>query len=365
MQLIKHTYEPAVMAIDLGMTGKEADELTKLYASVLVEEDPLIGIPLPEISYLKKMVEQADLAGLYFSDGNVFITALFKHELRFPIARSYSIKYPVESAWANIAEQIRYKGEPLQMLTDNVVGMFIEVDGYKDRLTKFQERIKKNTDNLKALFEGRAENTITDSAVFLGDDDCLLCGGKTNQLMTTTLVGDVGTLFGFNLCDKHVVECEKESSNLDYLISSFGGVPGFKKDVLSREEAIILVSEMLVNELSCEIDKVDGDTITAYRIDSNFRFVLRLTSETDYAYMVFEPESKLVPKRMRKKDVSRIDSADHHSVEYGPSHLHKNLKNKKEKPVSSFTTGFPLMDKKALLKMMEEKELEYKGGKCG
>lgn len=149
----------------------------------------------------------------------------------------------------------------------------------------------------------------------------------------------------------HAEECKLANSNLEYLFSKLGVLSPFVKTTMSREDVISMVSDMLINEFECRIDKVEDNTITAIRSSSNFKLVFRLTSELNYGYMIYEPG--------RKNDVARFDSAKHHSIEYGPDHLHRNLKNKKLKPEPSFTTGFPIIDKIALKKALEEREADF------
>lgn len=352
MNLIKKLSDPVVQALDMGLSGKEADIMTKLYASILLKEQPFLGIPLPSLEYLKKLIDDADLSGYYSFEGGHSICSFYKHDEYFPIARSYHITLNSESDCVVVCQSLTKNGKPLRKIDDVIIRNFIEHDGYEIRVKEFLSQNEIKSKAFQGLFDGRKENTITDSAMYFSNNGgCLVCGESRKQLISTTVSGDKGVLFGFDLCETHGNKCTEYNSNLGYFCSIFGQQPFFDKKEIPRMQVIELVKTMLINDFNCRINKVTEDTITATRIKSGFKLVLRLTSEMDYGYMIFEPN--------HKKDVARFDSANHHDVAYGPDHLHENLKNQEDSPVSSFTTGFPLLDKVIIKKILEEKELEY------
>lgn len=351
MKPFKYIYDPAVLAIDMGLSGKEADLATKMYGSVLVKKQPFLGVPLPDISYLKSLIESADLAGLYKYGDEYSICAFYKHDEYFPIARSYYIQFKSQSDCEIIAQHLNPKSIKLEYIDDLTIFLFTEHVSHERRVDEFFERIKGKSEGFQGLFDGRKANTTTESAMYLSSTGCIVCGETEEQLFSTTVTGDKGILFGFDLCGIHADECKLANSNLEYLSSVFGVATPFIKQELPRNEVINMVSEMLVNEFDCNIDKIENNTITAYRKRTGFKLVFRLTSELNYGYMIYQPG--------RKKDVARFDSANHHDVDYGPDHLHRNLKNKKLKPESSFTTGFPVIDKVALKNVLNERELDY------
>lgn len=351
MGLIKHTSDPAVQAIDMGMPGEHADMATKLYGPLLVKKQPFLGILLPNLKYLATMIKSSDMAGYYVSEGKCNLCAFYKHDDRFPIARAYYIQLSTPPEFLEGAKYLESVGLELNQLEDRMISEFIEPDDHEARVDSFFERIKSKSKIFEGLFDGRRKNTITESAMFLASDGCLVCGKKDDQLFSTTVAGNKGVLFGFHLCHEHAKECGQANSNLEYLSSVFGVAPPIRVSPMPRSEVVATASAMLVSELGCRIENTTSDTITATRIKSGFKLVCRLTSETDYGYMIFEPG--------REKDVARFDSARHHSVAYGPDHLHRNLKIKREKPESSFNTGYPLIDKVSLLAVLEEKEQEY------
>lgn len=104
-------------------------------------------------------------------------------------------------------------------------------------------------------------------------------------------------------------------------------------------------------ELECEIEKVEGNTITAVR-KSGFRLILRQDALSDYAYNIQDPD---------RKPVSRIDSANHHHVDYGPDHVHQDLSKARKNIVApSFTYGFAVADLKAIKRLVEDAESRWR-----
>ena len=116
---------------------------------------------------------------------------------------------------------------------------------------------------------------------------------------------------------------------------------------VSANEALELACEALKRELDCTIEKVQDQTITARR-PSGVAVIVRYVSPMNYAYNVQAPDGT---------KLSRVDSADHHNVPYGPDHLHPDLRKSKKKIVeSSFTYGNVGMDVKMIRKMILDAE---------
>jgi len=351
MMSFKYISDPAVLAIDKGMTGKEADMCTKLYGSILVKKQPFLGLELPNITYLEKMIESADLAGYYQYKDEFNICAFYKHDETFPISRSYYIKLKTLSDCEAVLQNFNKSGEILSRIDDVSIFMFTEQVGHEKRVDEFFSKVKHKSKVFKGLFEGRKKHTTTESGMFLSSDGCLVCGDESKQMINTTVSGDKGVLFGFNLCQVHAEECKSANSNIEYLSSVCDVESPVKMIEFSLEDRLKTVIKMLVDEFNCKIGKIDKDTITAYRNDTDFKLVFRLTTEMNYGYMIFQPDEE--------DDIARFDSANHHNVNYGPDHLHRDLKNENENAESSFMTGYPVIDKKGFRKVLEEKEREF------
>ena len=75
---------------------------------------------------------------------------------------------------------------------------------------------------------------------------------------------------------------------------------------------------------------------------------IRHQSPSNYAYIIMSPEGK---------QLSRVDSADHHKIPYGPDHVHSDLRKSTKNVVeTSFTYGHIGLDMKLLLKLIQEAE---------
>ncbi|MDH8147515.1 hypothetical protein QIG09_25650, partial [Klebsiella pneumoniae] len=97
----------------------------------------------------------------------------------------------------------------------------------------------------------------------------------------------------------------------------------------------------------CTIMKVVGETVTARR-QSGITVVIRHQSPSNYAHIIITPEGK---------QLSRVDSADHHKIPYGPDHVHSDLRKSTKNIVeTSFTYGHIGLDMKLLLKLIQEAE---------
>jgi len=133
---------------------------------------------------------------------------------------------------------------------------------------------------------------------------------------------------------------------MNFYCNSFNLQKWFKTRSLSTDELVLHSMLILEKELECTIDKVLDNTITAFRKVSGFKIILRLDAINDYGYMIFNDKGK---------QLARFDSADHYDINYGPDHLHYDLK-KKEEVISSFLSGIPEFDYKSILKVIQEYE---------
>ena len=116
---------------------------------------------------------------------------------------------------------------------------------------------------------------------------------------------------------------------------------------VSASEALELACEPLTTELDCTVEKVQDQTITARR-PSGVAIIVRYVSPMNYAYNVQAPDGT---------NLSRVDSANHHAVPYGPDHLHPDLRKSKKNIVeSSFTYGNVGMDVRLIRNMIMEAE---------
>ena len=144
----------------------------------------------------------------------------------------------------------------------------------------------------------------------------------------------------------HEAEAQEQSTLLNYVAKHLGGMVMFDNfQQVSASEALELACEVLKTELDCTVEKVQDQAITARR-PSGVAVIVRYVSPMNYAYNVQAPDGT---------KLSRVDSANHHKVPYGPDHLHPDLKSKKIVE-SSFTYGNVGMDVKLIRKMILDAE---------
>lgn len=176
----------------------------------------------------------------------------------------------------------------------------------------------------------------------------MVCGEKANRMATSTVWGKSGMMIGMHLCLTHEEESQKQSILLNYLSNHLGGIVMFSNmRPLTTEEMLEQTCEILKVNFKCTIMKVVGETVTARR-QSGITVVIRHQSPSNYAYIIMTPEGK---------QLSRIDSADHHKIPYGPDHVHSDLRKYTKNVVeTSFTYGHIGLDMKLLLKLIQEAE---------
>ena len=80
---------------------------------------------------------------------------------------------------------------------------------------------------------------------------------------------------------------------------------------------------------------------------SGIKIILRIDAMDNYGYMFFDSKGK---------QIARVDSANHHVLNYGPDHLHPDVLHDESNVVSSFTTGSPLLDAKLISKLITKIE---------
>ncbi|WP_251977329.1 hypothetical protein [Salinicola avicenniae] len=237
----------------------------------------------------------------------------------------------------------------LPFIPPNHLGEKTGQDGYEARIREFRERQSCEAEMFKGLFKGRSQSTAVEKSMFLNSPGCLVCGDNNFRMMSSTLSATKGFMVGFNLCDNHLEVAKTENSLLEYLAKLFKQPPPFQLVPLETKEHFEIVLSWLPKELGCKVEKTNANTMTLVR-PSGLKGGFRLDSPGNYAYMIFRSDGK---------EVARIDSADHHNVNYGSDHLHVDLTKKKGPIESSFTTGSPLIDTKKILELIELKEAEF------
>ncbi|MEO9944059.1 hypothetical protein [Paraglaciecola sp.] len=328
-------------------SGKSADVCAQAILCHLIQDEmPFRGIELRSFDELAIMMRQADSAHIYAEGGIFYFSAFYKHTDRYPIGRNYFIQTAKLFEVPQLKSKFEVNGIKLPIISAHDFGLLLEEHNFKKRIKAFRERQSKETKLFKGLFEGRTESTNVEKAMFLNTTGCLVCGNDEYQMVSSTLSAQKGFMLGFNLCSKHIDIAKDENSLIEYLAKAYDQPSPIKVMPLGAEEHFNEVKNWLPEALGCELLKASNNTLTLIR-PSGLKGIFRLDDLCDYAYMIIDSKGK---------EVARIDSANHHDVDYGPDHLHPNLRKNKKAVESSFTTGSPLIDTKKIIGLIEQYE---------
>lgn len=338
-----------------GLDGKQTDTCVKGVAvNLLSPEMPVTAIDMNSPEDLLRMMKGADSAHMFVEGGMCHFNALYSVADNFPAPRIYFMKSHLLDEIAQVGVFLERHGFKLPVVNTTKFSELIQDKDYVNRYHQWHERWESKSKAFRGLVDGRIENTAVEKGMWLATDGCLICGEETDYMSTGTLIGANGLIIGLRLCKQHEDEARDHASLIEYIAKRMGvPAPFFSnmKLVKHTNETLAMSCLAVQNELECDIEKVDEKTITAVR-RTRFRIILRQDALDDYAYMILDPNGK---------PVSRIDSANHHSVEYGPDHIHRNLsKSKKNQVESSFTYGFVVADLKAIKSLVEEAESRSK-----
>lgn len=342
------------LCFEQGLDGKQTDICVKAIAVNSLKPDmPVIAIKIDLLDELLKMMKTADAPHLFVEGGICHFNALYSVDDNFPASRVYFMKSPYLDEIARIGLHLKKHGFDLPPTDGKMFSQLIEDKGYPERYCCWLEQWEVKSKPFKHLLDGRIKNTAVQSGIWLSSGGCLMCGAETDRMSTSTFISDTGMMIGLKLCEHHENEARNHATIIEYIAKKTGiPVPFFvnMKFVQHTDETIEMSCRAVAEELECEIEKTQDNTITALR-RSGFRIILRQDALHDYAYNVKDPNGK---------PVSRIDSADHHAVEYGPDHVHRDLsKSNKNHVEPSFTYGFAVADIKAIRIIVEDAEAHW------
>ena len=344
-----------------GCDGRATDAFVcGIGVNFLKRDLPAFPVEMRSLDDLMRMLKSADDTHILVDGGVFHVNALYKVTERFPAARLYFVKTRDMMAVASIGVRAQKQGIGLPPIKGERFSQLIAEEGYADRYGRWKERWQANSKTFRSLLDGRIENTAVEHGIWLSSDGgCLMCGDTTDRMSTGTVIGKSGVMIGLQLCEKHEAEAQNHSNLIGYVAERMGVPPPFLTDakfVQHGQQTIQMTCDAIQAELACRVEKVDGQTITAVR-QSGFRVILRQDSLHDYAYNIQNPHGK---------PVSRIDSANHHAVDYGPAHVHRNLSRSKKNQVEpSFTYGFAVADLKAIRQLLEDAESQWPVSESG
>ncbi|MFJ2683648.1 hypothetical protein ACIOYV_07890 [Pseudomonas sp. NPDC087342] len=345
-------YDMVQTCFSQGLDGEATDEFVqRIGVNALKRGKPVFSIEMGSKEELLTMMQSADDVHVFIENGVFHINAMYNFTDKFPAPRIYLIKTQNMMTFASTGVHCQEHGIHLLPIDGKEFSRRIQLKGYTQRFDRWHKRWKANSKVFDGLLDGRLENTAIEQGIWLNSDgNCLVCGEKAEQMSTATLIGNTGLMIGMQLCNEHATQAQNHSSLINYLAEKMGVPAPLLADatvVNPQQSNLEATCELLQQDLACTVEKIDQQTITAIR-PSGFRLILRQDALHNYAYNIKDPTGKLV---------SRIDSADHHAVQYGPAHVHRNLsKSKKNHVESSFTYGVATADLKAIRRLVEDAE---------
>ena len=336
--------------MEKSTSGTEIDVLFRAFL-ILKEgfKNPFISIELKTSEQLEYMTAEANNIHIY-CENNIFrLIAYYYKTESYPIARAYYI----ETKSVFDAGKYRKKYELDNIYGPHTYNEFLKNEGdFLQRITNYVEKNKEKNKIIKKLFSGRKKNTNTEYGLRLNTKDCIFCSKEVKYTMSTTVIGKKGFFFSYDVCETCFKDIHSNDiSALNYFAQNFTNKDFISLSDISTNELLTDTKKFLKDELDCVITKYNKkDTITAVRKNSKIKIIFRITSVLDYGYMFFDKENQ---------QFARIDSAnDHPELEIGPDHIHDSSSKKdfNKKVKESFTLGLPTVDKKAIMKILNDKE---------
>jgi hypothetical protein len=315
-------------------SGCGSDVTAKSMLGVNIASDaPFQAVELRTTADLEVMLRDASRTFIYCQASEFYVTAYYQHDDRYPVGRAYFFREKNLLELARLQKRLAELGFNLTIVNDEQMRELVDHSGLSERITDFRKRQLEETKLFRGLFEGRESTGATGKAIFLNTPGCLVCGSKECFLMSSTTRAMLGVMVGFNLCQKHRDFAQEESSLIEFLASQFKQPSPIRTEPLDLRAHVEMTLQYLPQMIGCSVEKLCENTITLLR-PSGVKIILRLDALDDYGYMIFN---------QRGEEAVRVDSANHHKVNYGPDHIHEDLLSSKAAS-SSFTTGAPLVD---------------------
>lgn len=334
------------LSLRLAQSGKSADSIAKSYLGGRLNENmPFQGIELTSMADLLLMMREADVPHIYGEANTFYITAHYTYSDDYPIGRSYFIKIKNMADVGRALVFFKKSGISLPVVPPTKLEELIRASGFQERIQAYLRRQEREVSAFKGLFQGRKSRTTVGRSIFLNTSGCLLCGAADYLMMSSTLGSENGLMVGFNLCGAHFEKAKSFPSLLEFLADVSGIDTPFSVQPYDTQSHVGHVAAWLPRILSARVEKIRENTITLVRT-TGIKIVLRLDGPDSYAYVVIDPDLG---------EVAKVDSEDHHPVQYGPDHLHHEVDGNKTIE-SSFTTGTPFIDVVTLICIIEKHE---------
>lgn len=345
--------ELATFAFARGFRAREVDLVVSTSAPNIRSSIPFIAIKLMSPAYLLFMLPDADKRFVYGEGGRFYFSAYYSFFERCPFARLYS--YVLEDIFeiAEFDHRLRQYGYEMPTIAQRQFEAAIDIQGHAARVDIYRQNLEKERGPFVTLFEGRRGAQIASDGVWLNTTSCMVCGGKGEVMMTSSVNGfpviaEEGVMLGFHLCTKCAHSSSTRPSPFAFLAERFKIHNPFPSRRLSQEEIFEIGRHTLEHDLKCPLQKVDPVRfqLTGIR-ESGIKIIFRLEALFNYAYMIFDSKGK---------QLGRFDSSDdHHELPFQPDHFHYALPDN-SKVRSSFLTGMPALDAAAIRAYIESVE---------
>lgn len=346
--------EMVQICLQESLNGEQTDKcIISMAGNILKEVNPFVSIRLDNKVYLLEMMKKADHTLIYIENSIFYISAIYNYTPKFPASRIYFTRTDNLMTIASLGTYFNSKCIELPPMDGQALSKIINDKEYSERYKKWKEFRNKNDKIFYDLANGRLNNTRIEQGIWLSsNNNCVICNKHTDRMSTTTILGKTGIMLGIQLCEEHENEGKNHSNLINFLAEKCGIPPLFNQDseILNHNELnLFMAIETLKIDLECEIEKIDllKYTVTARR-RSGYKIIIRQENLDNYAYMIIDPQGK---------EISRIDSANHHNINYGPAHIHHDLRKSKKNTVeTSFTYGATILDIKLIKKLIEKSE---------
>lgn len=328
------------------IAGRVIDKGILVFLGNALSDLPVMPIKLNKIEQVAHMIPDSDSSFTFINGGSLYWCAYYDYSTEFPIGRLYFVSEVNIFNWGTHDNNLKKLGFKLNLIKHDKFSQIIGESGAITRIENYKFQKDKENMVYKGLVDGRINSTTINQGIYIKTKGCVVCGEITDKLINCNLANeDDGLMIGYHLCKDHYAESLKYDSSMDYYCEKFNVPKLYKTDSLTQDDIIFSSILILKCKLECKIDKVEKNTITAFRIISGYKLVLRLDSVSNYGYMIFNSEHQ---------QLARFDSANHHDIYYGPDHLHPDIKTKEV--ISSFLTGSPAIDYNSILQIIKEYE---------
>lgn len=252
-----------------------------------------------------------------------------------------------------VNSQCDLQAKPVASVTD--IYMILDTEAVRTVYARWIDQQEEATKLPTEFVTGRLSNTnVTKAFIATRGCGCVVCGLNAACYAATTF-GDVrrAVLLQLPVCKEHLTEAKQHPNVFAFFASLFQldlDIGEIEKLSHIPDESILYLHLYIAEELGGRIGR-SQKTARGWELwielSSGWKWLLRLGSLTDFAYILFEPGVKQARYRS--------DSApDHRNLKFFPVHEHTSPGRKSDTVKPSFLYGYPLLDVRRFLDVGEE-----------